>query len=162
MVAVRDARGIKRSADDVITHTRKVLYTAAADKHDRVLLQVVADTRNVGGYLDLVGQTNTCDLSKCRVRFLRRRSINTRANPSFLWVCLQSRAGCFVFDSLAALANQLINSRHILSVQQTSVCCSIFGKIKFAGLSKGKTNVSPDSCRTCSAVSSSSTRWLNY
>ena len=42
------AGGIERTAHEVITYTRKVLYTTAADEYDRVFLQVVAFARNVG------------------------------------------------------------------------------------------------------------------
>ena len=38
--------GIERTADDVVTHAREVLNTAATNQYDAVLLQVVADTRN--------------------------------------------------------------------------------------------------------------------
>src|ERR1700722_18622428 len=40
--AILDALGVEYAADDVIAHTRKVLYAAAADQHDAVFLQIVA------------------------------------------------------------------------------------------------------------------------
>ena len=33
---------VERAADDVVAHARQILHAAAADQHDRVLLQVVA------------------------------------------------------------------------------------------------------------------------
>src|SRR5690349_1996947 len=42
LLAVRDARGVERAADDVVTDARQILHAAAADQHDRVLLEVVA------------------------------------------------------------------------------------------------------------------------
>ena len=51
-----DALGIQRAADDVVTHTGQVLDTAAADHDHRVLLQVVADTGDIGSDLVSVGQ----------------------------------------------------------------------------------------------------------
>ncbi len=36
--------GIERTADDVVTHTREVLNTAATYQNNRVLLKVVTDT----------------------------------------------------------------------------------------------------------------------
>ena len=42
-----NALGIKSAADDVVTHTGKVLNTAAADKNDRVFLKVVADAGDI-------------------------------------------------------------------------------------------------------------------
>src|SRR5947209_4695651 len=51
LAAVFDALGIERAADDVIPHTREVLYPAAPDQDDRVLLQVMALARDVAGDL---------------------------------------------------------------------------------------------------------------
>jgi len=45
----------------VITDTREVTDTAAADEHDRVLLQVVALTRDVSSNFDAVDKANTGD-----------------------------------------------------------------------------------------------------
>ena len=66
-----NALRIERAADDVVTHTRKVLDTAAADQNDGVLLQIVTDTGDVSGDLVTVRQTHTGDLTKCGVRLLR-------------------------------------------------------------------------------------------
>ena len=41
------ARGVERAADDVVANAREVLHAAAADEHDRVLLEVVALARDV-------------------------------------------------------------------------------------------------------------------
>src|SRR6185437_1955203 len=41
LAAVLDALRIVGAADDVIAHARQVLDAAAADQHDRVLLQIV-------------------------------------------------------------------------------------------------------------------------
>ena len=63
LTASVDTGGIQSTTDDVITHTRKVLDTAASDHDDRVLLQVVAFTGDVAVDLFLVGQTNPGNLS---------------------------------------------------------------------------------------------------
>src|SRR6266446_4994759 len=42
LAAVLDALGVERTADDVIAHAGQILDAAAADEHDRVLLQIVA------------------------------------------------------------------------------------------------------------------------
>jgi hypothetical protein len=47
----------------MISGTRKVLNTAATDKHNAVLLKVVAFTRDVAGYFDSVGKTYSGNLS---------------------------------------------------------------------------------------------------
>src|SRR6187399_1480966 len=54
----RDAHGVQRAAHDVVTHTRQILDAAAPDQHERVLLEVVAHARNVGGDFDAVRQTH--------------------------------------------------------------------------------------------------------
>src|SRR5436190_7920788 len=45
LLAVGDARGVERAADDVIANAREILHAAAADEDDRVLLQVVSLAR---------------------------------------------------------------------------------------------------------------------
>src|SRR4051794_27032374 len=47
LLAVRDAGGVKRAADDLVTDARKVLDAATTHEHDGVLLQVVAFAGNV-------------------------------------------------------------------------------------------------------------------
>src|SRR3990167_4695305 len=54
---------IEASANDVITHTWQVFYTTTADHHDRVFLQVVAFTADVGSDFKFVGQTHTSHLT---------------------------------------------------------------------------------------------------
>jgi hypothetical protein len=48
----------------VVANTRKILDTTASDKNDRVFLQIVAFTWNVGGYLHPICQADTGDLSE--------------------------------------------------------------------------------------------------
>src|SRR6185503_7714554 len=66
LLAALDTDGVERAADDVIADARQVLDAAAADQHQRVLLQVVADARDVGRHLDLVGQADARDLAERR------------------------------------------------------------------------------------------------
>src|SRR5262245_15021110 len=72
LLAALDAPGAERSANHVISDTRQVLHTAAADEHQRVLLQVVADAGDIGGDFDAVGQADAGHLAEGRVRLLRR------------------------------------------------------------------------------------------
>ena len=58
------------AANDVIANAGQVLDTAAANEHDRVLLQVVAFARDVRGDFDAVGKSDTGDLPKRGVRLL--------------------------------------------------------------------------------------------
>ena len=64
------ALGIQSATNDVITDARKVLNTTAANQNNRVLLQVVANTRDVSGNFHTVGQANTGDLTQCGVGLL--------------------------------------------------------------------------------------------
>ena len=64
LAAVRNTGSIKSAADDVISGTRKVLDTAAADHHDAVLLKVVAFARDVGCHFNTVGETYSGDFTK--------------------------------------------------------------------------------------------------
>ena len=117
LLAVLDALRIEHAAKDVVTDTGKVANTAAADEHNRVLLQVVAFARNVGDDFAAVRQTNLGDFTKCRVRLLRRRRINARANTAFLRVLLHCRDLGFGLLRSAALADQLVDSWHCFSLR---------------------------------------------
>ena len=75
---------IERTTDDVVTNAGKVLDTAAADQHDRVLLQAVADAGDVGRNLHAVGQTDSRKLTHSGVRLLRRHGGDLRAHASLL------------------------------------------------------------------------------
>src|SRR5689334_1964388 len=52
---------VERAAHDVVAHAREILDAAAANEHQRVLLQVVADAGNVGGHFDAVGEPDARD-----------------------------------------------------------------------------------------------------
>src|SRR3954454_23139853 len=84
LLAVADAGGVERPAHDLVAHARQVLDAAAADEHDRVLLQVVALARDVGGDLDAAGDPDAGDLPQLRVRLLRRGRIHARAYTAAL------------------------------------------------------------------------------
>src|SRR5947209_9532979 len=64
LLAVRGAGCIQRPADDVITNAREIFDAAAAYEHHRMLLQIVADARNVRGYFFAVGQPYTRDFTQ--------------------------------------------------------------------------------------------------
>src|SRR5215204_5930642 len=48
LLAVLHALGVERAADDLVADAGEVLHPAAAHEHDRVLLEVVPLTRDVG------------------------------------------------------------------------------------------------------------------
>src|SRR3954453_6517478 len=84
LLAVANALGVQRTADDLVSHARKVLHTAATHEHHRVLLQVVADAGDVRGHLDATGEADTSALAQRRVRLLRRRRVDARADAAAL------------------------------------------------------------------------------
>jgi hypothetical protein len=47
LTPVRNTKGIKRTAYNMIANTRQVLYPASANQNNRMLLQVMADARDV-------------------------------------------------------------------------------------------------------------------
>ena len=83
--------GVERTADDVVTHAGEVLDTAAADQNDAVLLQVVADTGDVGGNLIAIRQADTGDLTKCGVRLLGGHRLYDETHSTTLRALLQRR-----------------------------------------------------------------------
>src|ERR1700742_541564 len=91
LLTVLDALGIQHAAEDVVTHARQVLDAAAADHHHRVLLKVMAFTRDVTDHLEAVGQAHLGNLTKRRVRLLRGRRVDARANAALLRRLLQCR-----------------------------------------------------------------------
>src|SRR4051812_23470882 len=112
LLAVADTLGVERAADDLVADAGQVLHPAAAHEHHRVLLQVVADARDVGGHLDATGQADASDLAQRRVRLLRRRRVDARAHAAALRGTLQRRGLGLLDLVLAALADQLVDRGH--------------------------------------------------
>jgi hypothetical protein len=109
----------------VVTNTGKVLNTAATDKNNAMLLQVVTYTGNVSGHFNTVGQTYTGDLTKSGVRLLRGSGLHYGANTTLLRGVLidgnallgvpafqQSRGLGLLLYILSAFANELIKGWH--------------------------------------------------
>src|SRR6202162_3480006 len=91
LLAVLDALGIQHAAENVVTHAGQILDAAAADHDHGVLLKVMTFTRNVADHFEAVGQAHLGDLSKRRVRLLRGRGVDARANAALLRRLLQRR-----------------------------------------------------------------------
>ena len=90
-----------------------------------MLLQVVTDARDVGGYLVAVGQTHTGDLTKRGVRLLGGRGTHGSADASLLRsaqiglavlqgveTLLHGGRRRLVGSLFSALSHQLVKSRH--------------------------------------------------
>src|SRR4051794_16915553 len=112
LLTVLDALGVEGAADDLVADTGKVLHPAAADEHDRVLLEVVAHARDVSGDLDATRQAHAGDLAESGVRLLRGGGVDARADAAALRRSLQGRRLVLRHLVLAALADQLINGGH--------------------------------------------------
>src|SRR4029078_8457783 len=106
LLAVLHAPGVERSADDLVADPGKGLPPAAADEHDRVLLEVVADTRDVSGDLDAARQAHAGGLATRRVRRIARRGVDAGADTASLGRTLQGRRLVLGHLVLAALADQ--------------------------------------------------------
>ena len=94
------------------THAGKVAHTAAADEHNGVLLQVVADAGDVGGDFDPIGQTYPGHFTQRGVRLFRGHRTDRRADTAALRALLQNRSRGFILHLLSAFTNQLVNGRH--------------------------------------------------
>src|SRR5215207_2202432 len=108
LLAVRDAGGVERSADDAVPDARQVGGAAATDQHDRVLLEVVPLARDVDGDLLLVRQPDARDLPQRRVRLPRRHRIDARADAALLRRAAERRGLRLSCRRLTALADELV------------------------------------------------------
>src|SRR5580704_2684051 len=64
LAAFLHANRIQGTAHHVITDARQVLYPATAYQHHRMLLEVMAHSRNVGGDFVTIGQPHARDLAQ--------------------------------------------------------------------------------------------------
>src|SRR3954471_12663429 len=115
LLAVADTLGVQRTTDDLVADARKVLNATATHEHDRVLLQVVADARDVRRHLDLAAELHTSDLAQRRVRLLGGGGVPARAHAAPLGASLQRRRLGLSRLRLAALSDQLLDRGHRVS-----------------------------------------------
>src|ERR1700744_5946230 len=113
LLTVLDALGIEDAAEDVVTHAGQVLDAAAADHDHRVFLKVMAFTRDVADHLEAVGQAHLGDLTKRRVRLLRRGRVDARAHAALLRRLLQRRHLLARLLHRARTCDQLVDRRHL-------------------------------------------------
>src|SRR5690349_2179812 len=113
LLTVLDALGIQHAAENVVAHARQVLDAAAADHDHRVLLQVMAFTGDVTDHLEAIGQTHLGDLTKRRVRLLRGRGVDARADTALLRRLLQRRHLLARLLHRARTCDQLVDRRHL-------------------------------------------------
>src|SRR5699024_54578 len=111
LLAAPDTLGVEGAAHDLVADAGKVLHSATAHEHDGVLLQVVADARDVGRDLDARGQPHTGDLAQGGVRLLGGGRVHARAHAAALRRALEGRGGDLRRLVLPALAHQLVDGR---------------------------------------------------
>src|SRR5215467_14492949 len=116
LLAVAHALGVEGAADDLVADSGQVPHPAAAHQHDRVLLQVVPDARDVRCDLDLAGEPDPRHLAQGGVWLLGRGRVDARANAAALGAALECRRGGLGYLVLAALSDQLLDSGHRVSV----------------------------------------------
>src|SRR4051794_25237207 len=124
LLAVADTLGVQRTANDLVADAREVLHTTAANEHDRVLLQVVADARDVRRHLDLAAELHTSDLAQRGVRLLGGGGVHARAHAAPLRASLQRRRLGLARLRLAALSDQLLDRGHRVSPLPSAASCT--------------------------------------
>src|SRR6185312_678591 len=102
----------ERGADDLVADDRQILDATTADEDDRVLLQVVPLTGDVGGDLHLVRQPDARHLPESRVRLLRGVGEHARAHAAALRSAGERRGLRLRLRRDATLSNQLIYGGH--------------------------------------------------
>src|SRR3954467_7385524 len=123
LLAVADTLGVQRAADDLVADAREVLDPAATHEHDRVLLQVVADARDVRRHLDLAAQLHPSDLAQRRVGLLGGGGVHARAHAAPLRTSLQRRRLGLARLRLTALTDQLLDRGHRVSPLPSAAFC---------------------------------------
>src|SRR5262249_6258747 len=105
---------VERAAHHVIANARQILDAAAANQHQRVFLEVVANARDVGRDLDPVREADAGDLAQRGIGFLRCLREDADTDAALLRAVLQRGTLRLADDLLAPGANQLADSRHTL------------------------------------------------
>src|SRR5690554_727933 len=119
LFAILNALKVEGTANDVVTHTGQVLYTTAAHENDRVFLQVVAFTTDVGNHFVAVGKTHFGDFTQSGVRLLGGSGVHASADTTTLRAVFKSRALAAFACDFARLARELTNGWHDLYAS----CC---------------------------------------
>src|SRR5947207_15700333 len=114
LLARADAAGIEGRPDDLVPEARQVLDAAAADEHDRVLLEVVPLTGDVGADLHAVRQADTRDLAESRVRLLRGGRVDARADAALLRRAAERGGLGLRLRGLPTLPHELVDGGHEL------------------------------------------------
>ena len=112
LFAICNPQRIEGASNDMVSHTGKVLYTAPANEHNGVLLQIVPNARDIGGNFYTVCQADTGDFAQGRIRFLGRRRIHANTNSALLGATLKGGSAGFFPDLFPSFSYQLADSGH--------------------------------------------------
>src|SRR5919201_6220916 len=112
LLPVANAGRVERAADDLVTNAGEIPNATRANEHDRVLLEVVPDARDVGGDLDPGGQANAGDLAERGVRLLGSDRLNARADAPPLRGALEGGSLRLVRRPGPAVPHELLNGGH--------------------------------------------------
>jgi hypothetical protein len=63
LISLSDSFAVESTADDVIADARQILNSTSSDKHNGVLLKIVADAGDITRHFDIIGQANSSDFS---------------------------------------------------------------------------------------------------
>src|SRR5262249_13416973 len=108
-----DAAGVEGAPHDLVADAGQILHSATAYEHDRVLLEVVADTGDVGRDLGARRQTDPRDLAQRRVRLCGCVREHARAHAPALGRALERGGLAGSRLAPAALANELLDRGHV-------------------------------------------------
>jgi hypothetical protein len=84
LFAILNTGTIKDSANNMVTNAWQVSHSTAAGQNCAVLLKVVVNPGDISRNLLAIGQSDTGDFPKSRVRLLGRLGAYNQTNASFL------------------------------------------------------------------------------
>src|SRR5262245_35658361 len=105
LLAFGDALAVEDAPDDVVADARQVANAPAPHQDDRVLLEVVALTADVGGDLLAVGEPDSRHLAQRRVGLLGGHRLDLEADAPLERRGLEDRRLGLVLDRSARLAD---------------------------------------------------------
>src|SRR5688572_6776281 len=112
LLAIRHTGRVESTPDHLVADTGEVADTTAADEDDRVLLEVVALSGDVGGHLDAGRKTDAAHLPKSRVRLLGCDGVDAGADTPALGSAGEASGLGLLLLRLPALTDKLLDRRH--------------------------------------------------
>lgn len=112
----RNTLKIHSASDQMVAHTWKIWHSSTTHKNDRMLLQVVTFSRNIGNDDFAVGQLDTGDLTYSWIRFLGFSSVHFVANALLLVALVESWRLWLLWCLLAHFPNHLVECCHSSSL----------------------------------------------